>query len=79
MGKKLQSVEQTSFTDQFYYFGSVVVQKRKLNYKPKVAVVEELMCSDGILYREGVFCDWKGMLNCYRAASLSYSDQTTMV
>ena len=55
--KILLSVEQTGFIDQFYCFGSTAVQKKKINGKPNVTAVEEFMCSDGILYREGVSYD----------------------
>ena len=36
--------------------------ENKINSKPKVAVTEELMCSDEVLVQKRYFCHWKGVL-----------------
>ena len=40
-----------------------------------MAAAEELVRSDKILYREGIFSDWKVMLNYYRATLVPSLDQ----
>ena len=60
--KKFLCVVQTDFTGWCCNFGSTVVLKKEINFKPKITTAEEHICSDGILCRKGIFCDWKGML-----------------